>query len=193
MKSTGHKLLAIASCMLLLAGCINAPPKWRAVNDPQYSVPKQGYAVKLPAGWIEQATRDSSAMAISFNGLDLESIVISRQDNDEIFKPLHKEAKPDELPADLAADFIALVKTQTAPGLQVVTNEPASVGGKSGFHVVAEFSTDTGLHYRSEAYGVCTQYGFYTLSYRAPVLYYFDQYHPAFKAVADSFRLIPMQ
>ena len=184
-------LFVIAAPLLLLEGCALQPHQWEAAGSARYESKRGHFGVQLPAEWIQLTNSDSTGVLLSADGPDLDAISIIRSDNDKAFPTIKKGASPGELPADLAADFIAEIKTEGNTNLQVLTNEPAKVGGKDGFHVVLDFSTQAGVHYRVDTYGVCTEGGTYALTYRAPVLNYYELYQPAFKSVVASFQLTP--
>src|SRR5579871_2278024 len=136
------RAMATAS-LLLLSGCALTPPKWHQTETGSYAPAKQGYSVNLPPGWLEFPIPGAAGVTLSVNGPDLDYIVISRRENDKVFKVLDKTAAPGELPADLASDYIALLKKEGNAGLQVISNEPADFGGRSGFHLIVEYSTPT--------------------------------------------------
>ena len=182
-------LASVAALLLTLGGCVTAPHQWTATGDDPYSPPAQGYAVMLPQGWVEVSSNDYSGTIVSRHGLDLEIIRIIRANNDKAFPSLKKSAAPDEEPGQLADDLIAEIKTESdLTGFQVLTNEPSTLAGKVGIHLVIEFSNSEGVHYRQDEYAVCTARGFYVTAYRAPVLHFYDLYHPAFQAMVQSFR-----
>ncbi|MGE5625499.1 MAG: PsbP-related protein [Bacillota bacterium] len=186
----GSSIAALA--LLPLGGCVPMQHKWTEVQAPDYSQPTQGYAAALPHGWIEISSPDNSGTIVSRHGPDLDNIRITRVNNDKAFPVLKKSAAPDEQPADLAQDLVAEFKNEAGDmGLQIITNEPVQVGGKNGVHLLLEYGTSSGVHYRMEDYAVCTPDGFYQLRYQAPVLRYFDLSEPAFKATVASFHFIP--
>jgi hypothetical protein len=184
-------LASAASLLLLLGGCVTAPHQWTATGATPYGPPSQGYAVMLPQGWVEISSRDYSGTIVSRHGLDLEIIRIVRTDNDKAFPVLKKSASPDEEPGQLADDLIAEIKTESGiTGFKLVTNEPTTLAGKVGIHLVIEFSNTEGVQYRQDEYAVCTTRGFYVVAYRAPVLHFYDLYHPAFQVMVQSFRFV---
>lgn len=190
--STRLHLLAIAASLLMLEGCSVQPHQWETTTGGGHYESKRGhFTAQLPAEWIQLTNSDSSGVLVSADGPELDAISILRSDNDKAFPAIKKEASPGELPADLAANFIAEAKTAGNINLQVLTNEPAKLGGKDGFHVVLDFSTRQGVHYRMDTYGVCTDAGTYALIYRAPALHYYELYQPAFKSVVTSFQFSP--
>ncbi|MGA9853140.1 MAG: hypothetical protein WBR15_09435 [Gammaproteobacteria bacterium] len=190
MKQTA-KAIVIATGLAILTGCASLP-RWQTVSEPAYMNNDQGYTVNLPKGWIKIANKDGSHLELSRNGVPLNVIVIYRSDGAKAFPATKKSAclSSDMLPADLAADFIAEAKdVQHTDTLQVLKNEPAAISGKEGFHLNMVFSTRDGVRYRFEAYGACSNGGFYALLYRAPEIYYFDKDLPAFNLMVASFKI----
>lgn len=178
---------------LPLAGCAQLMGQhgWQATNAAPYSPPSQGYSVTLPPGWVRASSNDYSTTLLSRHGFDLESIRIGRANDDKAFPVLKKGATPDEAPQELADDLVAEIKRESGLiGFEVITNEPASIGGHNGIHLVIEYHTSDGVHYRQDEYAACTAAGFYDLYYRAPVLHFYDAYHPVFQAMLQSFQFV---
>jgi hypothetical protein len=163
-------------------------------DNNQYSVSSQGYAISLPPGWLKIAPGNGAVTVLSLDGEDLDLIRISRFDNDKVFSNIKKVASPKDLPADLAGDFIASSKADlSVSSLTVLTNEPATLGGKNGFHLRYAFSNPDGVRYQTDIYAVCTENGFYTVYYRAPVLHYFDEHLAEFQKSVASFQFTGMK
>jgi hypothetical protein len=194
MKIEASRLAAAVILLTPLVGCaqLMGPHGWKATDTAAYSPPYQGYSVTLPPGWVKSSSNDFSATLLSRDGFDLESIRIGRANNDKAFPALKKGATPDEPTEELADDLIAEIKRESGlVGFQLVKNEPAALGGKNGIHLLIEYSSPDGVHYRQDEYAVCTAAGFYDVFYRAPVLHFYDLYHPAFQAIMQSFQFIP--
>lgn len=193
---TIRMLLSVgAACLTLsLAGCAQmGPHSWKATNGSAYSPPGQGYSVMLPPGWVSASSNDYADTRLSRHGFDLESIGVRRASNDKAFPALKKGATPDESAEELADDLVAEMKKEAGlVSFVLVTNEPATIGGRKGVHLLVEYSNADGVHYRQEEYAVCTEAGFYELYYRAPVLHFYDLYHSAFATVLQSFQFVPL-
>lgn len=193
MKFRALTLLMLASAILSLTGCV---PAWKMVRQDNiaYSVTAQGYSVNLPPGWLEIAPGNGAVTLLSLDGEDLDLIRISRFDNDKAMQNIKKVPSPKDLPAELADDFIASSKAaEPVSNLTVLVNEPATLGGKNGFHLRYGFSNPDGVRYQSDIYGVCTDNGFYTVLFRAPVLHYFDEHLGEFQKMVTSFQFLPMR
>ena len=183
-----------ALCLLLsLGGCVGVPHVWTATDAKTYSPPKQGYAVTLPLGWLEDSSQDYSLTLLTRHGSSLDSIRLIRYDNDKAFPETKKSATPGENPGQLADDLMAEIKAESGiTGFQVLTNEPAKLGGQDGVHVLTEFSDPEGVHYRQDNYLVCNVAGLYLVTFRAPVLHFYDLYHPVFMTLVQGFKLVPV-
>ena len=69
-----------------------------------------------------------------------------------------------------------------------MSNKPARIDGKPGFQVVLQYKNEEGLRIQIMTYGFVDKTGFYTLSYRAPYLYYYDRDYQVFANVVATFR-----
>jgi hypothetical protein len=187
-------LPAAGACLLLsLGGCVTAPHVWAATDANTYSPPAQGYAVTLPQGWLENSSNDYTVTLLTRHGSDLDSIRIIRYDNDKAFPQTKKSSTPGENPGQLADDLMAEIKAESGiTGFEVVTNEPSKLGGQDGVHLLTEFSDSEGVHYRQDDYLVCNTVGLYLVTFRAPVLHFYDLYHSAFLATMGSFKFVPV-
>lgn len=184
-------LASAASLTLALSGCVTAPHVWAATDANTYSPPSQGYAVTLPLGWLEDSSTDWTTTVLTRHGYNLDSMRIIRYENDKAFPETKKGATPGENPEQLSDDLLAEIKSESGiTGFQVLTNEPGSLGGQYGVHLVTEFSDTEGVHYRQDNYLVCNSVGTYLVTFRAPVLRFYDLYHPAFQAMTQSFRFV---
>lgn len=193
MKSRVLAFLTFAFAPLVLSGCA---PAWKMVHEDnnQYGVPSQGYAMSLPPGWLKISPGNGAVTLLSLDGEDLDLIRISRFDNDKAFSNIKKVASPKDLPADLAENFIASTKADlSVSNLSVLTNEPATLGGMNGFHLRYAFSSPDGVRYLTDIYAACTENGFYTVYYRAPVLHYFDEHLAEFQKTVASFQYTSMK
>ena len=73
--------------------------------------------------------------------------------------------------------------------LKVAKNEPISLAGHDGYSLVTEFKNARGLRYERIVVGFADPEGYYTMSFQAPVLYYFDRDHAVFDVMLRSFRV----
>ncbi|HEY3645420.1 MAG TPA: hypothetical protein VGM16_08790 [Gammaproteobacteria bacterium] len=186
-------LAPLTALLLSLGGCAT-PHVWEKTNANTYSPPSQGYAVTLPQGWLEDSSPDWTVTLLTRHGSDLDSIRIIRYENDKAFPETKKGATPGESPGQLADDMMAEIKAESGiTGFQIITNEPGTLGGQNGVHLLTEFSDTEGVHYRQDDYLVCNAVGTYLVTYRAPVLHFYDLYHPAFQALVHSFQFVANQ
>ena len=66
--------------------------------------------------------------------------------------------------------------------------DTTQINGHQGFELVLEFKNDDGLRLRIVSNGFVDKTGFYTINYRAPVLYYFDRDYADYAKLVRSFR-----
>jgi hypothetical protein len=72
--------------------------------------------------------------------------------------------------------------------LRVLSNKPSQINGKQGFELTMEFKNDDGLRIRIVSNGFVDKTGFYTINYRAPVLYFYDRDYADYTKLVRSFR-----
>jgi hypothetical protein len=71
--------------------------------------------------------------------------------------------------------------------LTVLSNKPARVADKQGFELLMQYKNDDGLRIQILTYGFVDKTGFYTISYRAPYLYFYERDYASFKKLVGSF------
>lgn len=179
--------IATVTLCATLAGCVPAPAR---VDTPHTDGPEKSYTVDLPAGWIRQYTPESN-LIVSRDGYLLETLAVVRRPLKQAFERTKKDAAETMLPSELAELEIAEIKArdELTEALSVLENEPAQVAGREGFRVRVAYRNPRGLEIHEEVYGVVDRSRLYLLVYRAPRLYYFPKYYPAFQKTVESFRI----
>lgn len=173
-----------------LAGCTPAPTR---VDTPQVQALDKSFAIELPTGWIRQYIGTDRHLVASRNGLPLESLAVSHRSLKEAFPRTKKAAAETMLPSELAELQVAELKArdELSAALSVLDNEPAQLGRKEGFRLKVAWRNLRGLEYHEELLGMVDKTGYYVVSYRAPRLYYFENYYPDFQKSVASFELTP--
>ncbi len=145
--------------------------------------------ITLPAGWIFLQRRQGDAgdlLIATRRGVALQSIRLTRLDNDKAFPAIEKPASPDmpgeELARRYVQDWAARFELDV---VDVIESSPAELGGEAGFRVHLAYRIG-GLRYQAIALGASTPRAFYLLSYSAPTLHYFDADRAAFEESARS-------
>ena len=197
------KLLILIILALLTSGCMQ-PKKWTLTDDMNGVVKSKSFQMTVPERWVRLTTPLTweyveidgenqsmllEAMTVTRDGTDLQSINIIRRYPDNAFPTIKKKSRANMLPPEVADLYVSeLRKRSGLERLKVLTNKPAKVGGKDAFRLVMQYKNDDGLRIRIVSYGFVDKTGFYTISYRAPYLYYYDRDYKRFTKLVDSFR-----
>lgn len=145
-------------------------------------VPAEGYSAKFPNGW-GLLRRTANVARATRAGTSLSLIAFE-------YHPQWKTATGRSVATlsatDLAELVLALEATDRDPlEVRLESLTPATLGGCGGIR--AEIVRAVGeLRYRRVAYGWAVSGGYYTLTYDAPAVHYFEQDLPAFEAVVAS-------
>lgn len=185
-------LLAATS---LLAGCgasTQRPSLSTLVGKPTLA-PVDGryvadhFTVALPAGWLRRPLSGSAVVA-SRDGFLLQSIVVERRAIDKAFPLSKKAARPDALSTELAEQEIAELKAggSQLAALEVLENDPATLGGTEGFRLMYRHRTSRGLVVQHVVHGCATPNGYYRTEYLAPALHYFAPTLPDYESTVAS-------
>lgn len=191
-----------AVAALVLAGC--APkPYWTLTDDKNRRVSSTSFEFNVADGWVrttEPRTWDRvaidgkdqtillEAMTVTRDGTGLQAITVTRRYADTAFPTLKKKSNAQMLAPEVADLYVSELRKRTGlERLSVLSNKPAKVDGKPGFQVVMQFKNEDGLRIQIVTYGFVDKTGFYTLTYRAPYLYYYDRDLRVFNELVTSF------
>jgi hypothetical protein len=197
------KILALSMLLALVGGC--APvPYWTLTDDANGVLKSTSFEMTVPAGWTrtttadtwEQVTVDDKAQTLllerataSRDGVGIHAITVIRRYPDTAFPTIKKKSSAKMLPLEAADLYVSeLRKRNGLERLKVLSNKPAQIDGKQGFELVMEFKNDDGLRIRIVSNGFVDKTGFYTINYRAPVLYYYDRDYHDYAKLVRSFR-----
>jgi hypothetical protein len=188
---------------LLVSGC--APrPYWTLTDDMNRVVKSKSFEITAPEGWVRTTEPDTwerlnidgenriillESMGVTRDGVGIHAISVTRRYPDTAFPTIKKKSTSDMLPPEVADLYVAeLRKRSGLERLKVLSNKPATVAGKQAFQLVMQYKNDDGLRIRIMSYGFVDKTGFYTISYRAPYLYYYKRNYADFKKLVNSFR-----
>jgi len=175
------------SCLLVLTGC--ASSIWKQIDEPNFVSAKDSYSVTLPSDWVDYAGA-RNAKVITKDGVSLQTIRINRENHKNAFKKIEKSSNANMLPQEVAENVIAEIKANYGlDNIEILSNDPALIGGQAGFKLFMEFKTERGLRRKYLAYGLVNDQGLYVLNYEAPTLHYFDRDVDVFESVVKSFAL----
>lgn len=197
------KTLGLAMLLALVGGCAQAP-YWTLTDNTNGALKSTSFEMTVPAGWTrtttadtwEQVTVDDKPQTLlleqviaSRDGLGIHAITVTRRYPDTAFPTIKKKSSAKMLPLEAADLYVSeLRKRNGLERLRVLSNKPAQINGKQGFELVMEFKNDDGLRIRIVSSGFVDKTGFYTINYRAPVLYYYDRDYNDYAKLVRSFR-----
>lgn len=166
---------------LLLVACAgpwqSAPGK---LNTPQWSIAS-------PEGWMHLRLQDSDML--SKDGPYLEYILIQSRPLAHGFRFTAQKMSTDMLPHEAARCVTDNLRSDPLiRQFRLLTSEPASVGGYSGFRLVYSYQDQNGVAIKTIYYGVVLPDMFFNLRYTATQRYYFGRELPTFDKVYDSLR-----
>ena len=196
------KFLLLITLALLISGC--APTAyWTLTDDVNRVAESKSFRMNVPEGWVRTTQPDTwerieidgelrtillESMTVTRDGTGIHAISVTRRYADTAFPTIMKKSSRNMLPPDAADLYVAeLRKRNGLERLKVLSNKPATVDGKEAFQLVMQYKNDDGLRIRVMSYGFVDETGFYTISYRAPYLYYFDRDRKQFTELVDSF------
>jgi hypothetical protein len=199
------KISAVLVLVSALSACGPAP-YWTLADDTSKSARSKSFEMIVPEGWnrttvAEKFERHSigggawfrniplERMTTSRDGWAIQAITATRRNLETAFPNIDKKATATMLPGEAADLYVAdLRKSSGLERLKVLNNIPATVNNKPGFQLVMEYKNDDGLRIRIATHGFVDKTGFYTISYRAPVLYYYARDYADYAKLVRTFR-----
>jgi hypothetical protein len=198
-----RKLPALLALLAVVGGCAPAP-YWTLTDDVNKAVKSISFELIVPEGWSRTTTADTwdrimiddkvqtvllERMTASRDGMGIHAITITRRYPDTAFPAIKKKSTANMLPLEAADLYVSDLRKRTGlERLKVLSNKPAQINGKQGFQLAMEFKNDDGLRIRIVSHGFVDKTGFYTLSYRAPYLYFYERDYADYVRLVRSFR-----
>lgn len=197
------KILTLIGTVLLISGCAQ-PAYWTMTDDMNRVAKSTSFEMTIPEGWVRTTQPETwerieidgelqtiliESMAVTYDGLGIHGINVTRRYPDTAFPTIKKKSSANMLPLEAADLYVSeLRKRSGLERLKVLSNKPAKVGGKQAFELVMQYKNEDGLRIQIMSYGFVDKTGFYTINYRAPYLYYYDRDYKEFKKLVSSFR-----
>lgn len=177
------RLLPILLGTWLLASC--AP--WSAIDPDSRDIAiKNDFSVQAPLGWVRR-NYDIYDVFLSRDGPLLNFIAIWREEHDQELRRTKRKTSADLLPHEVAELVIAEQKAGDKHGaFALVSNRPATLGGKPAVRVHTRWKTERGLPIERVTYALVDSKGRLALIYEAPGLVYFKKSLNDFEAVVKS-------
>lgn len=185
------RALALAAGLAFSAPSLAA---WKAVVDGTPFVhASSGYSIQYPSGWRWIKMPFGDETIASLDGPGLQTISVDFRKHKKAFRALNQDSTPEMVPQELAQKLIAeATQARSLQNVEVLSDEPTTLAGRPGFRVMVTYRTpvDAGsLRYREIVVGANSPQGIFIVSYRAPVLHYFDRDVPAFEKTLASFAI----
>lgn len=181
------RLVWLFIVLSLMSGC--ATTNWAKLEESRFTDPGETFMVNLPSGWM-RAPLVRDGVVVTRDGIGLQFIKVAKRAHSTAFPRIKKESKADMLPNELAEFIIAEIKSnQEMSGLEVISNQPTGIGQTVGVRLHVQMKNRDGLRYQMIMYALVDKRGLYEITYRAPVLYYFQRDLSIFEQTAQSFRL----
>lgn len=181
-----------AALLIVLAAALAGCASWEAIESGNAKLKEDGYEITLPSGWV-RVMYETQEVILTREGVMLQQIAVKSVPHNKAFPRLKKAAGEKLLPSELAELQIAETKrsSQVESNLEVMENEPAQIGGRTGFRVRLRFVTPRGLPFEQLLYGVCDGTNYYLMGLQAPGFYYFDAHREEFERMVATFRFAP--
>lgn len=175
--------LALLFLMLALSGC--AP--WTAIEPGSRIITvKDDFTLEAPLGWVRR-NFDIYEVFLSRDGPLLNFIAINREKHDRELARTKRATSADLLPHEVAELVIAeQAGSESRGAFTVLSNRPATIGGKPGVRVHTRWKTERGLPIERLTYALVDQKGRLAFIYEAPALVYFPKSLPDFEAMMKS-------
>lgn len=197
------KFFALIAAVLLTAGCV---PKayWTLTDEKNRFVQSKSFEFNVPDGWVrttepntwerveidgELQTLLLESMSVTRDGTGIHAISITRRYPDTAFPTIKKKSSANMLPPEAADLYVSeLRKRSGLERLKVLSNKPAKIDGKPAFQLVMQYKNEDGLRIQIMSYGFVDKTGLYTISYRAPYLYFYDRDYKEYADLVKTFR-----
>ncbi len=178
-------LLVLFITLASVAGC----GPWQTTGG-LYTSSWNNFAVELPEGWVRENRSDYIHM--TRDGFPLQSIYIGRTRIDELeLKYTKKKLTKGMLPQEVAEVLLDNMSSNPAmTNLEVKENRPAKISGKPAAKVIVLYRNKDGLKLKTITFRLLNDEWLYTISYTAPLRYYFDRDVKAFEKIVSHFRLL---
>lgn len=185
-----QRRLVLLAAAALAGGCAQVP-YWTLTDDVNRVAKSKSFEFNVAGGWMrttearayERVDIDGKtqtvlyeSMQLTRDGVPLHAITVTRRYPDNAFPTLKKKSSETMLPPEVADLYVSELKKRSGlEKLVVLSNKPARIDGKNGFQLVLQHKNDDGLRINIMTHGFVDKTGLYTVSYRAPALYFYER------------------
>ncbi|NTV94850.1 MAG: hypothetical protein HGA75_05470 [Thiobacillus sp.] len=180
------RILALALVAVLLASCA----AWTRLDGTSRLTGPDGLSAMAPAGWMRFNLVDDRVIALTRDGLQIQTLRIEYRKHDKAFPGVKKPSNADMLPTEAAELLLADLKADKGlANIKLIENVPCRLAGKPGFRLHGEYRDERGAQFDLVAIGRVTQVGLAVVFYRALSTHYYPRDLKLFEQVADSLTL----
>lgn len=178
--------------LLLVTATANAG--WKVVEPGTVATASSGgFSVQPPAGWVYDT--GSRHVVAARNGVLLDGLRVTLIPHKSAFKALKKPSTPESLPEDLAESYVANLQAEgTLSEVQLVSVDPAELGGQPAFRVRLTYRLPAGLggaRMEQVAIGAALPDGLLLATFEGPRIHFFEQSLPAAEEALRTVTLAP--
>ena len=169
-----------------LSGC--ALTNWSPLRKVEYKDGARRFTAEVPAGWMKFNLVNYFVM--TRDGIVLEKIAVERRKFTQDLEFTKKKFSADMTPQELAEIEIDNLKANgKIDRVEIASNKPASIDGRSAFRLEYSFFAEGGLKVRGTRYGFTEGDFIYRVYYEAADQHYYDMYIQDFERFIKSFKL----
>jgi hypothetical protein len=167
---------------------------WKVVGEGEtFSHPKSGYSIRYPTGWRWIKMPFGDETVAPRDGVPIQAISVDFRKHKKAFRVLNQDSTPAMLPQELAEKIIAeATQARSLQNVEILSDEPTTLAGRPGFRVLFSYRTavDAGsIRFREIVVGANSPQGIFIVSYRAPVLHYFEHDLATFEQALATFSI----
>jgi len=194
-------IIIIITCLLSVA----CTPTWKYIDDKPKLVKLDRVSFSVPKNWVffndhnnTYAVRDHGKniktkverILMTKNGFSLDVVDIIKFELNKAFPNINKKADETLLISELAELWIAEQKVALRiEVIEILKNQPINFEKQQGFLVHYRYNDAMGKTIENLSYGFVTKEYFYTFTYQAPSLHFFDASLSDFKGLISSISL----
>lgn len=177
------RTLALALVAILLASCA----AWTRLDGSSRLTGPDGLSLMAPAGWMRFNLVDSRVIALTRDGLGIQTLRVEYRKHDKAFPGIKKASSVDMLPAEAAELLLADLKSDKGlANLKLLANQPYRLAGQAGFRLHGQFRDERGARFDLVATGCVTRDGLVVVFYRALSNHYFERDRGLYEEVLAS-------
>ena len=177
--------------MALLLACVGCAPIWVPIDESTprpFPMPTHEMSMDLPMGWMSSYYGPALGhFFFTVHGGELEEIWIRRFPKNQMVKGTNRSITGEMTIQEIANLSIDSRRLDEGVGaFEVVSNKPATLGGRDCYRLEYRHRNAIGLRKRSLEYGCPVGPWLYRLEFMAPEQHYFERYLDDFEAMARS-------